>query len=132
MDHESIRHFCLSLPHATERIQWGNDLLFCVGGKMFAVLALDPSHGVSLSFKCTPESFAELTERDGIIPAPYLARYRWVALESLSALPESDLKTFLKNSYEMVLAKLPKKTRVDVERKQKPLDTQSSKRRRAS
>src|SRR5262249_29732680 len=107
-DHESVRAYCLSLPHVTERVQWGNDLLFCIGDKMFTVLGLDPSHGVSLSFKCTPEVFAELTERDGIIPAPYVARYHWVALERLNPLKDSELKGLIKNSYEMVLAKLPK------------------------
>lgn len=112
MDHESIREYCLSLPHATERVQWGDDLLFCIADKMFTVLALDPSHGVCLSFKCTPEVFAELTERDGIIPAPYVARYHWVALERFSALRDSELKSLIKNSYELVLAKLPKKARI--------------------
>ncbi len=109
MDQESVREFCLSLPHATERVQWGNDLLFCVGGKMFTVLALDTSYGHVMSFKCTPEQFAELTERNGIVPAPYVARYHWVALERFDALKDSELKSLIKNSYEMVLAKLPRK-----------------------
>lgn len=114
MDQESIREFCLSLPHAIERVQWGSDLLFCIGGKMFAVLALDPSHGVSLSFKSTPETFAELTERDAIIPAPYVARYHWVALERLDALPERQMKVLLKTAYDLVLAKLPKKVKAQL------------------
>lgn len=109
MDHESVRAFCLSLPHVTEDVQWGADLLFRIGNKMFAVLALEQGH--CLSFKCTPEMFAELTERDGIVPAPYVARYHWVALEHFGALKDSELKPLLRNSYEMVLAKLPKKTR---------------------
>src|SRR5579859_2536941 len=86
MDIESLRRYCLSLPHATEGIQWGNNLLFRIGAKMFAIAALDQTP-VTLSFKCTPEEFAELTEREGIIPAPYLARNSWVMLESLDALP---------------------------------------------
>ena len=61
-----------------------------------------------LSFKCTPEKFAELTERDGIVPAPYVARYHWVALESFGVLKEAELKALLRNSYEMVLANLLK------------------------
>src|SRR6266850_4202966 len=111
MDAESVRKFCLSLPHVTEDIQWKTDLLFRIGNKMFAVLLLDPSYGHCMSFKCTPEMFAELTERDGIVPAPYVARYHWVALERFDALKTAELKTLLKNSYEMVLAKLPKKMR---------------------
>jgi len=109
MDIESIREYCLSLPHVTERVQWGNDLLFCIGEKMFAVAGLDPKHGVKLSFKCTPERFAELVEEDGIIPAPYVARYHWVGLEKLDALPARVLKSQLKIAYELVRDKLPKK-----------------------
>jgi predicted DNA-binding protein (MmcQ/YjbR family) len=109
MDHESVREFCLSLPHVTEDVQWQKDLLFRIGNKMFAVLSLDSSSEQGMSFKCTPEMFAELTEREGIVPAPYVARYHWVALERFNALKDSELKALLKNSYELVLAKLPKK-----------------------
>jgi predicted DNA-binding protein (MmcQ/YjbR family) len=63
-----------------------------------------------MSFKCTPEDFAELTERPGVIPAPYMARAQWVALESQEALPAAEIKKLLKKSYDLVLAKLPKKT----------------------
>jgi predicted DNA-binding protein (MmcQ/YjbR family) len=110
MDIEKVRAYCLSFPNVTEDVQWENDLLFRIGRKMFAVAALEASDHV-LSFKCTPEKFAELTERDGIVPAPYVARYHWVALESFDALKETELKALLRNSYEMVLAKLPKKLR---------------------
>jgi len=109
MDIESVRHFCLSLPHTDEKVQWGNDLLFRVGEKMFAVAALEPSHGVALSFKCTPEKFAELVEQEGIIPAPYMARNHWVGLERFDALTDRELKPLLTNAYKMVLEKLPKK-----------------------
>jgi len=111
MDIESIREYCLSLPHVTERVQWGNDLLFCIGEKMFAVAGLDPKYGVKLSFKCTPERFAELIEEDGIIPAPYVARYHWVGLERLDALSARELKAQLKIAYELIRDKLPKKVR---------------------
>jgi predicted DNA-binding protein (MmcQ/YjbR family) len=109
MDIESVRSFCLALPHTDEKVQWGNDLLFRIGEKMFAVAALEPSHGVALSFKCTPEKFAELVERNGIIPAPYMARHHWVGLENFDALPDRELKPLLANSYQMTLEKLPKK-----------------------
>ena len=111
VDIESIREYCLSLPQVTERVQWGNDLLFCIGGKMFAVATLDPKYEVKLSLKCTPEKFAELIEEDGIIPAPYVARYHWVALERYDALPARELKALLKIAYELVRDKLPKKIR---------------------
>ena len=110
MDNDAVRKFCLSMPHATESVQWGNHLLMKVGGKMFAVIALDPS-SVWLSFKSTPEEFGELTERPGIIPAPYVARYHWVALEKKDALTTVELKNSLRRSYELVLRNLPKKVR---------------------
>jgi predicted DNA-binding protein (MmcQ/YjbR family) len=116
MDQESLRRFCLSLPYATERVQWGNDLLFCVGDKMFAVLGLESGHGVLLSFKCAPERFAELVEQEAIIPAPYLARYHWVGLERFDALSDRELKDLIRESHEMVWAKLPKGIRSRLER----------------
>lgn len=111
MDLEQIREYCLSLPHATERVQWGNDLLFCIGEKMFAVAGLDAKYPTKLSFKCTPEKFAELVEREGIVPAPYVARYHWVALEDLEALNKKELKELLKTAHQLVHDKLPLKVR---------------------
>jgi predicted DNA-binding protein (MmcQ/YjbR family) len=110
---EWFRKHCLSFPHATETVQWGNDLVFKVAGKMFAVLALEPGDHLC-SFKCTPEEFASLTERPGIVPAPYLARAHWVALESEAALPRGEVRRLLRDSYDQVVAKLPKKTRATI------------------
>ena len=99
------------MPHATEKVQWGNDLVFKIGEKMFAVVGLEPKHDTKLSFKCTPEKFAELVEHKGIIPAPYVARYHWVALQNLNALPARELKELLKTAYQLVYDKLPPKVR---------------------
>jgi len=110
MNVDWLREVCLSFPGATEQIQWGSDLLFKTGGKMFAVTPLEPAP-VCLSFKASPENFAELTERPNIIPAPYLARAQWVALQTWDALPADELARLLRDSYDMVFAKLPKKTR---------------------
>jgi|SRR5688572_4092824 len=111
MDIESVRKFCLSLPHVTEGVQWENDLLMRIGNKMFCVLSLEPESNHCMSFKCTPEKFAELVEQEGIMPAPYVARYHWVALERFDALPERELKSLLTTAYELVRDKLPKKVR---------------------
>jgi predicted DNA-binding protein (MmcQ/YjbR family) len=108
MDAEWLRKLCLSFPGTTEQIQWGYDLLFKVGGKMFAVTPLEPAP-VCLSFKASPEKFAELTERQNIIPAPYLARAQWVALQMRDAVAHDELAGLLRESYEMIFAKLPKK-----------------------
>ena len=108
MNLDQLRKLCLSFPGVTEQIQWGDDLLFKVGGKMFAVTRLEPAK-VWLSLKANPEQFVELTERPGVIPAPYLARAKWIALESPYALPDSELAQLLRESYELVRAKLPRK-----------------------
>lgn len=118
MNIDSIRSYCLSLPHATEDIQWGNDLLFRIAGKIFAGMSLDPPH--SLSFKCTPEKFDELIEQEGIIPAPYVARNKWVMLERLDALSDRDIKSLIANSYEMIFSKLTKKTQAELGAATKP------------
>jgi YjbR len=79
MNKHQVRDLCLSLPGATEQIQWGNDLLFKVGGKMFVCMGADS--GVGYSFKCSEETFYELTEMAGIRPARYLARAHWIDLD---------------------------------------------------
>jgi predicted DNA-binding protein (MmcQ/YjbR family) len=123
MNLDAIRSYCLSLPHATEGIQWGNDLLFRISGKIFAVIGLDPPN--SLAFKCTPEKFDDLIERDGIIPAPYMARNKWVKLETLDVLGDPELKTLINNSYEMIFSKLPKKTQAELGATTKPIGTRN-------
>jgi predicted DNA-binding protein (MmcQ/YjbR family) len=129
MNVDWLRELCLSFPGTTEQIQWGSDLLFKVGGKMFAITPLEPAR-VCLSFKASPEDFAELTERPNIIPAPYLARAQWVALETRDALPQSELAALLRESYEMIAAKLPKKIRESLS-SSKPAARKSSRKRPA-
>lgn len=106
MDVESIRRYCLSFPHAKENLQWDDDLCFKVKGKIFVMLNLDfvPQR---ICFKTSAETFAELVEKEGIVPAPYVGRYKWVMLERLDVLPEAELEALIRHSYEMVAAKLP-------------------------
>jgi predicted DNA-binding protein (MmcQ/YjbR family) len=107
-DVDWVRELCLSFPGATEKVTWGHDLTFRINEKIFAVTVLEPAK-VWLSFKCSAENFADLTERAGIIPAPYMARNQWVALETKEALPKEELAGLLRESYEQVFSKLPKK-----------------------
>jgi predicted DNA-binding protein (MmcQ/YjbR family) len=109
MDASWVRELCLSFPGVTEHVIWGNDLTFKVAGKMFAHTVLEPAP-VWLSFKASPDNFYALTERPGIIPAPYLARAQWVALETKDALSSAELSVILRESYDIIVAKLPKKT----------------------
>jgi predicted DNA-binding protein (MmcQ/YjbR family) len=110
MNIDQLRAVCLSFPGATEQIQWENDLLFKVAGKMFAATPLEPAP-VWLTLKATPESFVELRERTGVIPAPYLARAKWIAIETPGALSAAEVATLLRSSYDLVVEKLPRKTR---------------------
>jgi predicted DNA-binding protein (MmcQ/YjbR family) len=109
---EWIRQHCLSLAHATEQVQWEDQLVFKIGGKMFAMMRLGPPFRVS--FKVTPEEFQDLTEKPAIIPAPYLARAQWVALESSNALSRTEIKSLIASSYKLVLERLPKKVRLEL------------------
>ncbi len=111
MNPESVRRFCLSLPHVEEEVKWGNDLTFMVGRKMFLVLVLEPGYPTCCSFKTTPEEFAELVERQGVVPAPYLARYHWVALQHFRAVADDELQELIRKSYRLVWERLPKKLR---------------------
>ncbi len=104
MSVESIRKFCLSFPHATEKLQWGEILCFKVGAKIFALLNLE-AVPPRLMFKCDPEKFAELVEQEDIIPAPHFGRYNWVSFLRLDVLPWSNVKDLIEQSYGMVAAK---------------------------
>jgi predicted DNA-binding protein (MmcQ/YjbR family) len=110
MNVDWIRDLCLSFPQTTEQIQWGDDLVFKVAGKIHAIAVLRPAK-TWLTFKASPEKFAELIERPGIIPAPYLARAKWVALETRDALSTDELALLLRESYDLVVARLPRKIR---------------------
>jgi predicted DNA-binding protein (MmcQ/YjbR family) len=113
MDAQGIRHLCLALPGATESVKWGNDLVFQVGGKMFAVACLDVSPYL-VSFKCSPERFAELMEREGFVPAPYLARAHWVAIERGARTERAELAGWLRDAHAEVAKKLPNKVRQEL------------------
>jgi len=104
-----LRKFCLSLPAVTEDIKWGNDLCFCVGEKMFAVAGLETPF--TCSFKLKDEEFEEMCTRDGIEPAPYMARNKWVLVTDATKLNKKEWEHFLGQSYELVKSKLTKKLR---------------------
>jgi len=123
-----LRELCLSLPHTTEQVQWKDDLVFKVGGKMYAVAMLEPgAHWLSL--KSSDEEFIELAERPGIVPAPYLARAHWSAVESENTLPRAGLQQLLTRAHALIFAKLPKRTQAALAA-HKPLSKRASTSRR--
>lgn len=107
---DQVRQFAISLPHVTEKVQWGDDLVFKVGGKMFCVAYLGvPTH---LSFRPSDEHRIELLEIEGVIPAPYMARAGWISVREMKAVNAAEIKQGIRASYDYYFAKLPKKTRV--------------------
>jgi predicted DNA-binding protein (MmcQ/YjbR family) len=116
MDVERARAFLLGLPHAVETMQWGDNLVFwvgdkAIGGKMFCLLNLDAgAHGV-VSYSAGPERFAELVEQEGIVPAPYMARIHWVAVNRWDVLRNAEWESELRAAHEITLGKLPKGVR---------------------
>ncbi|MDJ0837606.1 MAG: MmcQ/YjbR family DNA-binding protein [Acidobacteriota bacterium] len=113
MDVKAVKAFCLALPGTTEDLKWENDLCFLVGNKMYAVLGIT-DEPVSISFKTTPEWFDLLITRDGIDPAPYVGRYKWVRLARLTALDSVELQEYLRESYKLIFAKLPARIKREV------------------
>lgn len=111
MNMEKAKQVCRSLPGATEDIKWGADLVFSVGEKMFAVTDAEQK---GFAFKVDDDRFLELTDRPGIIPAPYLARAKWVYIQDPKAVSDKEAAELLRRSYELVFAKLTKKLQREI------------------
>ena len=110
MSIEAVRRICRTLPGVREDVKWGNDLVFSVGGKMFAAVDLEPPHAIA--FKCSEEAFGELVERPGIVPAPYLARAKWVQETEIGeTLDLRELAELLRAAHGIVASKLSKSRR---------------------
>ena len=108
----SLCSACAALPGVTQDVKWGEDLVFSVGSKMFAVTRTDGSN--IFSFKVDDDRFLELTDRPGIIPAPYLARAKWVQITDPKALTNAEAIALLERSYQLIFAKLTKKLRQEI------------------
>src|SRR4051812_16903205 len=109
MNFAKLQQFCATLPDATSDVKWGADLVFSIDAKMFAVFGIEDGKARNVGFKCDPERFLELTDQDGIIPAPYLAKAHWVKVQKAGALTDVDARALVRRSYELVVAKLSKK-----------------------
>ncbi len=108
MNIEDLQNICRAMPHVTEDVKWGNDLVFSIGGKMFCVAGLDQSP-TTASFKVTDEEFDEMSNRPGFKPAPYVAKYKWVFIDDINKMKKQGWKQYLKQSYELVKEKLSPK-----------------------
>ncbi|UTW56564.1 MmcQ/YjbR family DNA-binding protein [Kordiimonas sp. SCSIO 12610] len=110
MTRDEFDHFCSGLKATTNVIQWGNSSVWKVGGKIFAIASVwgDGNHS-KINFKCSDLSYQILCELEGIIPAPYLARAKWVQVEDDTILDDDTLKSYITEAHEIIAAKLTKK-----------------------
>lgn len=109
MDLETLQQICKKFPGVTEDIKWENHLCFCVGEKMFLIAGMDEVP-VTASFKANDEDFELLSNRPGLKPAPYLARYKWVFTDDIGRLGQKEWERYLAEAYRLIAEKLPKKT----------------------
>ena len=110
LDDTQLDALCREWPGVTRSIKWEVDLVYSVAGKMFVVMCtIGPERG-RFSFKVDTERFLELTEQPGMMPAPYMARAFWVSVTEPERFARDELEAYVRRSYELVLANLPKKT----------------------
>ena len=110
---QSLQKYCMTLPGATENVQWGKDLVFKVGGKMFCCMGTEPDS--KFSFKVEDYRFLELTDQPGVVPAPYLARAKWIQIDPAETdLKLAQIKPLVKRSHALVFAKLTKKAQREI------------------
>jgi predicted DNA-binding protein (MmcQ/YjbR family) len=104
--------FCASLPSATLVVQWGGSHVWKVGGKVFAIGVLEES-GPAFTFKVTQFAYEIMRAEPGVRPAPYLAArgMTWLQRTDATSLSDDDLRRYLKQSYELVVAGLTRKAR---------------------
>ncbi len=109
---DPLYELCRSLPGVTEDVKWGDNLVFSVGMKMFAVFNVPA--GEPFSFKVDPDAFGLLTQQPGIRPASYLAKHSWIAIDSRRTLPREVVEDLLHEAHAIVAAKLPKRLREEL------------------
>ena len=114
MNIPAIKKFCATLPHVIGEIKWQVDMVYMIGGKMFCV-AYEDNNGVGkVSFKVDDDLFLSTSDRAGFIPAPYMARAKWVQVIDLKKVSDAELKALIRRSHELVAMKLTKKLRLEL------------------
>ena len=104
--------FCGGLTGTTNVEQWGGSSVWKVGGKIFAMCSPWGAQGRELiSFKCSDLAYDILTEQPGILPAPYLARAKWVQLQSDDALADEDIGAYIRTAHAIIADKLTRAQR---------------------
>ncbi|HEY9487775.1 MAG TPA: MmcQ/YjbR family DNA-binding protein [Chryseosolibacter sp.] len=110
---EDIQAITNTYNGVTEDIKWEDHLCFSVGGKMFLITAPD-TVPISASIKVSDEAFVELSDREGLKPAPYLARYKWIWMDDIRRLPKKQWETYIDQAYHLIASKLPAKVKKQI------------------
>ena len=105
---EEIQKICSKFKGVTQDIKWENHLCFNIGGKMFLVTAPDQTPPTA-SIKVSDDDFETLPDREGIIPAPYMARHKWVYLDSINRFSKKEWEFYAKQAFDLVSSKLSTK-----------------------
>jgi predicted DNA-binding protein (MmcQ/YjbR family) len=112
VNQQELRAQCLALAGAYEDFPFGDEVsVFKVGGKMFAASRLD-SEPLQLSLKCEPEHALHLrAEYPAIAPGYHLNKRHWNTVTLDGSLPDQMVAEMIGDSYQLVVASLPKASR---------------------
>ena len=110
MNIADFREYCLTKPDATEDTPFGpENLVFKVGGKMFALASLDDVPP-RVNLKCDPERALDLRDRyEEVQPGYHMNKKHWNTVELGGRIPDAELREMIDHSYELVVARLPKR-----------------------
>lgn len=107
MNIEELTEYCQSLDHVTAEIQWGDVLVFKVGGKMFCFVALDEDV-LKMNLKCDPDEAIELRERfSAVLPGYHMNKKYWNTVIIDGSVSDNMLRIWIEKSYRLVIAKMP-------------------------
>jgi predicted DNA-binding protein (MmcQ/YjbR family) len=109
MDLAQFREYCLSKPRVTEGTPFGPDVLvFKVGGKMFALTALDEMP-TTVNLKCHPDWALDLRDRyEEVRPGYHMNKKHWNTVKIEGSIPDAELRKMIDHSYDLVVETLPK------------------------
>jgi predicted DNA-binding protein (MmcQ/YjbR family) len=113
MTYDDIERAALAPPGAELDVKWGKNRTFCVRSKMFAVAGSLGEDRPRVCLKTSHASFEQLVAEGVAEPAPYLARAKRVLFHA-GAVPDDQLLTWLRRSYDLIAAKLPKSVRASL------------------
>jgi predicted DNA-binding protein (MmcQ/YjbR family) len=115
MDLEQFRNFCLSLKATEETQPFGPEtVVYKVGGKVYAIAFIDDFK--TFNVKCDPEQAIELRERyEQVQPGYHMSKKHWNTIMVDGRIKDTQLQTWIKDSYQLVYNALPKKVKMEID-----------------